>query len=305
MDKSLVSKATSPEEDPTPGYMYNEISRITHVSADACKHLEEFLLKRLKKDNVHQKLKVLRVIKHCCKQGHATFRRDMQRQIGEVKPCLGGIIHPLSPLSAAPASAQLPPQRVHLPASAPPNERTSNLMSSRIFVFVCSLSRSRRSDARRCAEQSCQGHGTGTPRPAQPYPWICGELDRSLHGRRWSTLFSTQLRRAISCTARVACKGLAARGGAALAVNTVTIEAISGMPQRSQLLLCQKWKRVRTAPAVCRDLETPSSRPRLKNRASWVRSLPAWPLGSRMACRRFPLFVTRRPTAVTPTKAHT
>ena len=89
MDKSLVSKATSTDEVPTPGYMYNEISRITHTSADACKQLEDFLIKRLKKDNVHQKLKVLRVIKHCCTQGHATFRRDMQRQTGEVKSCLG------------------------------------------------------------------------------------------------------------------------------------------------------------------------------------------------------------------------
>ena len=62
MDKSLVSKATSADEVPTPGYMYNEIARITHASADACKQLEEFLMKRLKKDNVHQKLKVLRVI---------------------------------------------------------------------------------------------------------------------------------------------------------------------------------------------------------------------------------------------------
>ena len=62
MDKSLCTKATSPDEVPTPGYMFNEIARITHASADACKALEEFLLKRLKKDNVHVKLKSLRVI---------------------------------------------------------------------------------------------------------------------------------------------------------------------------------------------------------------------------------------------------
>ena len=46
-------------------------------------------MKRLKKDNVHVKLKVLRVMKHCCQQGHATFRRDMQRHTTEVKECLG------------------------------------------------------------------------------------------------------------------------------------------------------------------------------------------------------------------------
>ena len=37
MDKSMVTKATSPDEVPTPGYMFNEIARITQSSADACK----------------------------------------------------------------------------------------------------------------------------------------------------------------------------------------------------------------------------------------------------------------------------
>ena len=76
MDKSLVSKATADSAEPTPGYMFNEIARITHASVDACLQLENFLLKRLKKDSVHVKLKVLRVIKHCCQHGHATFRRE-------------------------------------------------------------------------------------------------------------------------------------------------------------------------------------------------------------------------------------
>mmetsp|Transcript_8469 Transcript_8469/g.14288 ORF Transcript_8469/g.14288 Transcript_8469/m.14288 type:complete len:742 (+) Transcript_8469:122-2347(+) len=89
MDRSLVSKATSADEVPTPGYMYNEIARITHASVKDCQNLEEFLLKRLKKDGVHVKLKVLRVIKHCCQHGHATFRREMQRHTAEIKECLG------------------------------------------------------------------------------------------------------------------------------------------------------------------------------------------------------------------------
>ena len=37
MDKSLCTKATSPDDVPTPGYMFNEIARITHASADAAK----------------------------------------------------------------------------------------------------------------------------------------------------------------------------------------------------------------------------------------------------------------------------
>jgi hypothetical protein len=89
MDRSLVSKATADSADPTPGYMYNEIARITHASVDACVQLEAFLLKRLKKDSVHVKLKALRVIKHCCQHGHATFRREMQRHTPDIKECLG------------------------------------------------------------------------------------------------------------------------------------------------------------------------------------------------------------------------
>ena len=88
MDKSLCTKATSPDEVPTPGYMYNEVARITHASADAATALKDFLLKRLKKDNPHVKAKTLRLIKHCCMQGHGTFKRDMQRHTTEVKECL-------------------------------------------------------------------------------------------------------------------------------------------------------------------------------------------------------------------------
>ena len=37
---------------------------------------------------MHVKLKVLKIIKHCCMSGHATFRRDMQRSTQEIKECL-------------------------------------------------------------------------------------------------------------------------------------------------------------------------------------------------------------------------
>jgi len=125
MDKSLCSKATSADEVPTPGYMYNEIARITHASADACKQLEDFLIKRLKKDNVHQKLKVLRVIKHCCAQGHATFRRDMQRQTGEVKSCLGER-HACAASLPAPLCAALWPAAPAQPLRARPPPAVSH-----------------------------------------------------------------------------------------------------------------------------------------------------------------------------------
>ncbi len=91
MDRSLCAKATSPDDVPTPGYMFNEIARITQASSEACKQLLDYLLKRLKKDHVQVKIKTLRVMKHCCQQGHATFRRDLQRHTQEIKNCLGNL----------------------------------------------------------------------------------------------------------------------------------------------------------------------------------------------------------------------
>jgi hypothetical protein len=85
MDKSLCAKATADSEQPTPGYMFNEIGRITHASVDACRQLEDYLMKRLTHASVHVKLKSLRVIKHCCQHGHLTFRRDMQGKTATIK----------------------------------------------------------------------------------------------------------------------------------------------------------------------------------------------------------------------------
>ena len=105
MDKSLVSKATADSAEPTPGYMFNEIARITHASVDACLQLENFLLKRLKKDSVHVKLKVLRAIKHCCQHGHATFRREMQRHTTDIKECLSACCTAFPPARLAAGDA--------------------------------------------------------------------------------------------------------------------------------------------------------------------------------------------------------
>lgn len=93
MDRSLVSKATAPDEQATPGYMYREIAKITFASVDASSQLKEFLLKKLKSTNVHVKVKALKVMKHCCQNGHPTFRRELQRCTAEIKECLGAPRH--------------------------------------------------------------------------------------------------------------------------------------------------------------------------------------------------------------------
>ena len=160
MDKSLVNKATSADDQPTPGYMYNEIARITHASAEASKQLEEYLIKRLKKDNVHQKLKCLKVISACAKMGHATFRRDMTRQTGEIKLCLGA--------SASRACNQPPPPPTPHPGAVSRALCTRHTHGPRaralhelVGLRAHSLARSAGPAARRRLEQGGPRHGAG------------------------------------------------------------------------------------------------------------------------------------------------
>ncbi|EKU22107.1 ccaat-box dna binding protein subunit b, partial [Nannochloropsis gaditana CCMP526] len=84
----MLSRATASDNEPTPGYLYGEISRMTLISYEACKEVEDFLLGRLKRNQHNVKLKVLRTIKHVCRQGRTDFRRDMQRQAEAIRACL-------------------------------------------------------------------------------------------------------------------------------------------------------------------------------------------------------------------------
>lgn len=49
MDKSLLNRATSTDDAPTPGYLYGEIARMTQHSYETCLKTMEFLMARVKK----------------------------------------------------------------------------------------------------------------------------------------------------------------------------------------------------------------------------------------------------------------
>ena len=89
MDKSLVSKATAPDQNPTPGYILHQVAKISHHSNDASNQLVAFLVKRLAHNNTHAKLKTLRLLKHLCQHGHPTFKKQMQKSTQPVKDCIG------------------------------------------------------------------------------------------------------------------------------------------------------------------------------------------------------------------------
>ena len=88
MDRSLMSRATSSDDAPTPAYLYNEIAKATTQSYDVSQKIQEFLMTRLKKKNANVKYKCLVIIKNCCRMGRADFKRDMQRNTDAIKECL-------------------------------------------------------------------------------------------------------------------------------------------------------------------------------------------------------------------------
>jgi hypothetical protein len=88
MDRGMLNDATSSDDSPIAGYLLQEIAKQTLGSYPACQQLEEFVVKRLEKDNHNIKYKTLLIIKHVCRSGRAEFKKDMGRFVGPIKDCL-------------------------------------------------------------------------------------------------------------------------------------------------------------------------------------------------------------------------
>ncbi|CAI5728330.1 unnamed protein product [Hyaloperonospora brassicae] len=88
MDKGVLTRATSKDDAPTPGYLYGEIARMTQHSYDTCSKVQDFLIARVKKKHHTIKYKALQVIKHICREGRVDFKREMQKHIPTIKECL-------------------------------------------------------------------------------------------------------------------------------------------------------------------------------------------------------------------------
>eukprot|EP00923_Selenidium_pygospionis_P038456 GHVN01067060.1.p2 GENE.GHVN01067060.1~~GHVN01067060.1.p2 ORF type:complete len:751 (-),score=91.42 GHVN01067060.1:3578-5830(-) len=88
MDRALLSRATRATEDATPGYIYKELASMTFASPSVNAEMEDFLIKKLVKDDPYVKLKVLKIVKHVSENGSPEFRRSMQRKTEAIKQCL-------------------------------------------------------------------------------------------------------------------------------------------------------------------------------------------------------------------------
>lgn len=91
MDRSVLQKAVRPDSEPTPGYLLEEIVRMSMLPG-ACGEIEEFLLKGLgqnyKQYDPYVKGKMLRIVKHICDAGNPQFRLSLQRKVGTFKAFL-------------------------------------------------------------------------------------------------------------------------------------------------------------------------------------------------------------------------
>lgn len=85
---SLVEKATANSDDPTPGYVYTELVKLTHADVMNCDKLADALFKKLSSDKAAVKWKTLLVMKNVAKSGRMEFRRSLQRHNEQVKACL-------------------------------------------------------------------------------------------------------------------------------------------------------------------------------------------------------------------------
>uniref|UniRef100_A0A8C9FEP3 TEPSIN adaptor related protein complex 4 accessory protein n=1 Tax=Pavo cristatus TaxID=9049 RepID=A0A8C9FEP3_PAVCR len=81
----VLLRGTADEEGPCPGFMLEEISKISRESAGSSQCLLEFLLGRLRSGSCHVKLKVLKILQHTCAQGSPQFLLQLRRNAAFIR----------------------------------------------------------------------------------------------------------------------------------------------------------------------------------------------------------------------------
>ncbi|KAJ6658493.1 hypothetical protein lerEdw1_020048 [Lerista edwardsae] len=75
----ILIKGTSDDEVPCPGYLFEDIAKISHESAGSSHCLLEYLLNRLQNNSCHVKLKVLKILLSMCTHGSSHFLLQLKR----------------------------------------------------------------------------------------------------------------------------------------------------------------------------------------------------------------------------------
>ncbi|XP_076209697.1 AP-4 complex accessory subunit tepsin isoform X2 [Aptenodytes patagonicus] len=75
----VLLRGTADDDVPCPGYLFEEIAKISHESPGSSQCLLEYLLNRLQSNSCHVKLKVLKILLHTCAQGSPQFVLQLKR----------------------------------------------------------------------------------------------------------------------------------------------------------------------------------------------------------------------------------
>ncbi|XP_068762538.1 AP-4 complex accessory subunit tepsin-like isoform X2 [Montipora capricornis] len=81
----MLKKYTSDDDNPTPGYIYQEINSITFDTISSCNSLLDFLISRLKKQSPCIKYKVLKILCYLARNGHSEFRSGLRHKAGVIR----------------------------------------------------------------------------------------------------------------------------------------------------------------------------------------------------------------------------
>ena len=81
----ILKKATSSSEQPTPGYAYQVLIEFSYESSDNCKHLVQYLNKRLQRPSAYGVLKTLKTIKQLTEKGSREFRKGLRENDEYIK----------------------------------------------------------------------------------------------------------------------------------------------------------------------------------------------------------------------------
>ncbi|XP_074649892.1 AP-4 complex accessory subunit tepsin-like [Tubulanus polymorphus] len=94
---ATLTKATSDDEDPIPGYLYQEINGLTFESGSYCHDVLDYFVDRLNDSSPRVKWKVLNLMKYLVENGHPHFRQGLRKTSQGIKEAsnFGGPPDPL------------------------------------------------------------------------------------------------------------------------------------------------------------------------------------------------------------------
>ncbi|POI32967.1 hypothetical protein CIB84_003283 [Bambusicola thoracicus] len=157
----VLLRGTADEEGPCPGFVLEEISKISRESSGSSQCLLEFLLGRLRSGSCHVKLKVLKILQHTCAQGSPQFLLQLRRNAAFIREA-AAFTGPPDPLHGNSLN-----QKVRTAAQSP----WARLSASQVS-FSSSAGEALLSTIQRAAEAVASAV---LPSPDRP-PSHCGEL---------------------------------------------------------------------------------------------------------------------------------